>query len=146
MAEATARERVTARLAQLRGSYDNFDIQQTTVSVSPEEFDNVTDDEETVLAEVHVENEAGDRLLIDSSTGWHPPSTTVSTGQSLTETVRDTVSRQTGVVPDIEALEQAAIVAVGCASNDDEAYQLQLRFSATPERGEPVPPAAWRVT
>ncbi len=145
MAGATARERVTARLVQLRGSYENFDIQQTTVSVSPEKFADITGGEETVLAEVHVENSDGDRLLIDGSTGWHAPSTTVSTGQSLGETVRDTVARQTGVVPDIQALEQAAIVALGCESNDDEAYQLQLQFSAVPERGEPRSPAAWRA-
>ncbi|PSQ52032.1 hypothetical protein BRD20_08585 [Halobacteriales archaeon SW_8_65_20] len=113
MPEATARERVTARLAQLRGSYDGFDIRQTTVTVSPAEFAEIVDDEETVLAEIRVENETGDRLLVDGPGGWQPPSTTVSTGQL--------VSR------------------IG-----DEAYQLQLRFLAAPERGEPRPPAAWR--
>ncbi|PSQ32133.1 hypothetical protein BRD16_01230 [Halobacteriales archaeon SW_6_65_46] len=144
MPEATARERVTARLAQLRGSYDGFDIRQTTVTVSPAEFAEIVDDEETVLAEIRVENEAGDRLLVDGPGGWQPPTTTVSTGQPLSETIRETVARRTGVVPDIVSLDEAAIVAVGCAASGDEAYQLQLRFLAAPDRGEPRPPAAWR--
>ncbi|MFC7177093.1 hypothetical protein [Halosegnis marinus] len=142
------RDRVTARLAQLRGTYDAFDIRQTTVSVAPAEFERMRADAGgAALAEVAVENAAGEHLLIQERDGggWERPTTTVGAGQPLAETVCAAVERRTGVRPTLTGLDRAAIVCVDCAESDASAYQLQLRLSAVPEAGEPVPPAAWRV-
>lgn len=142
---ATARDRVTARLAQLRSAYDGFDVQQTTVSVDPDKFERARSGTSgAVLAELDIENAAGEQLFVREDAEWTRPSVAVTTGQPLAETVTEKVSGRTGVTPSIVGLDRAAIVCVDCAASDASAYQLQLQFTAT-GKGDPTPPAAWRV-
>jgi ADP-ribose pyrophosphatase YjhB (NUDIX family) len=143
---ATARDRVTARLAQLRRTYDGFDVRQTTVSVDPDEFERArAATSGATLAELTVENAAGERLLVREGDDWVRPSVTVSAGQPMVETVTSEVERRTGVRPAIVGLDRAAIVCVDCAAADAAAYQLQLQFEAVPEAGTATAPAAWRA-
>jgi len=143
---ATARDRVTARLAQLRGAYDGFDVRQTTVSVDPDEFERARASATgATLAELTVENAADERLLVREDGEWVRPSVAVGAGQPMAETVTREAERRTGVRPSIIGLDRAAIVCVDCAATDASAYQLQLQFSAVPEAGTVTPPAAWRA-
>jgi len=143
---ATARDRVTARLAQLRGAYDGFDVRQTTVSVGPDEFERArATTTGAAVAEVATENAAGERLLVREDGEWARPSVAVSAGQPMAETVVHEVERRTGVKPAIVGLDRAAIVCVDCAATDAAAYQLQLEFEAVPEAGTATAPAAWRA-
>ena len=146
MTQGASRERVTARLTQLRDVYDGFDIQQTTLSVGPEEFERVCGDgNSTILAEVAVTDGAGRHLLVERDDGWHRPETTVSDSEPLVDTVREAVARRTGLTPRIETLTAATIVAIECDPCDGAAYQLRLQFAASPAEGEVRDPAAWRA-
>ena len=146
MAQGASRERVTARLTQLRDIYDGFDIQQTTLSVGPEEFERVCGDgNSTILAEVAVTDDAGRHLLVERDDGWHRPETTVSDSEPLVDTVREAVARRTGLTPRIETLTAATIVAIECEPCDGAAYQLRVQFAASPAEGEVRDPAAWHA-
>ena len=146
MTQGASRERVTARLTQLRDVYDGFDIQQTTLSVGPEEFERVCGDgNSTVLAEVAVTDGAERHLLVERDDGWHRPETTVSDNEPLVDTVREAVARRTGLTPRIETLTAATIVAIECEPCDGAAYQLRVQFAASPAEGEVRDPAAWRA-
>jgi hypothetical protein len=145
MPPGASRERVTARLTQLRDVYDGFDIQQTTLSVGPEEFERVCgDDTSTTLAEVVVTDSAGRHLLVRRDGGWHHPETAVDDGEPLVPTVREAVARRTGLTPRIETVTVATIVAIECEPCDGAAYQLRVQFAASPDEGEVRDPAAWR--
>ena len=146
MTQGASRERVTARLTQLRDVYDGFDIQQTTLSVGPEEFERVCGDgNSTILAEVEVTDDAGRHLLVERDDGWHRPETTVSDSEPLVDTVREAVARRTGLTPRIETLTAATIVAIECEPCDGAAYQLRVQFAASPGEGEVRDPAAWHA-
>lgn len=146
MGGATARNRVTARLTQLRDAYEGFEVTQTTLSADTEAFDRVCgDDGGFTHANVLVTDDAGRSLLVEDADGWTYPSVTVTTGQPLVETVGSAVETTTGVVPVIDGIERVAIVGINCDDDPERepVYQLQIVFSATVGEGEPVPPAAW---
>ncbi|MFB6117066.1 hypothetical protein [Halosegnis sp.] len=146
MTLGASRERVTARLAQLRGIYDGFDVRQTTLSVDPAEFDRVCGDGNSpVFAEVSVTDGGGRHLLVDTDEGWRRPWATVGIDESIDETVRERVAERTGVTVEIQRLETAAIVSVDCEPTDASTYQLQLQFVGTPAGGRPIEKAAWRA-
>ena len=146
MTRGASRDRVTARLAQLRGVYEGFDIQQTTLGVGPEEFERVCGEgNSAVRAEVTVTDPRGRHLLVETADGWSLPGTDVSAGEPITETLREAVARQTGLEPVIETVEAAAIVAIDCEATGESTYQLQVRFAATPGEGTLDEAAAWRA-
>lgn len=146
MTQGASRERVTARLAQLRGVYDGFDIQQTTLSVDPEEFQRVCGEgNSTMYATVTVTDSEGRQLLIETPEGWRRPGTTLNVGDPIDQTVHDAVVEQTGIETRIEALSEAAIVAIDCVESDDATYQLRVEFTASPEGGDITESATWHA-
>lgn len=167
MATSPSRDRVTARFAQLRDAYEEFDVQQTTVSVDAGEYEAVLADFGGIArAEVRVRNDAGEVLAVregdgdgdhlgdgdgidggdgDGDDGWRAPETEVGASEPIADTACDAVHESTGVRPAIRTLDRVAIVSI--ATDDPEkppVYRLHVRFEADVDAGTAGEGAAWR--
>jgi len=135
-----SRERVAARLARLREEYEGFDVQQTTVTVRPEEYERAAATPGAADVRVRVRNADGEVLTVDGD----PPETTVENGCDLAVAAREAVAETTGVEPVVEGLDHVAIVCVRDEERDDSVYRLSAEFTANAPEVDPPGEAAWR--
>jgi ADP-ribose pyrophosphatase YjhB (NUDIX family) len=137
---------VSAYLDALYEQYEGFDVQQTTVSVDPEEFDSV--DTRGDIAEVRVRVEGTDGVLaVSGDDEWVTPGGVVEAGTSLSAAASELVERQTGVDCHIEGLDRVSLVCLQCDGSDREVWQLSALFEASVDDAETTAPAegaAWR--
>jgi ADP-ribose pyrophosphatase YjhB (NUDIX family) len=132
---------VAAYLDALYEQYDGFDVTQTTVSVDPEEFDEVATAGDTARVRAHIEGAKG-LLAVPDDEGWTVPSAVVEepSREAADRIVRD----QTGVEPNIETLRSVSLVCLQCEELDEEIWELSAVFEGEVEAGTPTEEAAWR--
>lgn len=138
-------EAVAAHLERLYEAHDGFDVNQTTVSVSREEFATVA--ERGDVAEVRVRVESSDGLLaVEEGHGDGPttPGGVVEDDRTLQIAAREKVREQTGVECRIEGLERVTIGCLQCEESGDEVWELSALFSAAAESVPPDGRASWR--
>ncbi len=132
---------VSRYLNELYGTYDHFDVRQTTISVDHEEFEAVAERPDGIAVRVEVEGEEG---LIACADGddWALPGGVFEAAPGP-GTVADAVERWTGVRCVVDGLDRVSIVGVrceGCA----ELWTVSATVSATATGGSPRGSAVWR--
>ena len=146
-------EAISAYLDRLYDAYDGFDVQQTTVTLSPGEFTSVATRGDSARVRMRVEGVDG-VLAVKSDEGWSPPGGTVDTLSDDWLTVDPTVSleaaapelvrRQTGVDCRVDDLLRLSLVCLQCEESNDQVWEISALFSGEPEEGTPTDNAAWR--
>jgi len=109
-----SRDHVEAVLADLEGSYESFAVTQTTVSVSRETYERTVErcEEGVCRVDVHVQNQAGEVLVVETEDGRVPPGETVGADGSLEREARRAVEEATGVECHIDAIEEVTIAGI----------------------------------
>jgi ADP-ribose pyrophosphatase YjhB (NUDIX family) len=140
MSTSPSRERVSALLARLRDTHGQFDIQQTTVGVRSEKYDQAIRSSGGV-ADVRVRcvDPQGRVLLVRDGEDWAEPTGRVGAHQDVHDAAARIVREAAGVACVVEGLEQAAIV---CVNDEDDTdrhpfYRLTAHFLARPVEGAP---------
>lgn len=139
---------VSGHLDRLSEHYDGFDVQQTTVTVGPEEFESAAERGDT--AEVRVRIEGSDGVLaVRDGEGWAIPGGVVSAADgathSLSAVAPELVRKQTGVECRIDDLLELSLVCLQCDVSGDQVWKLSALFAGTAEFGTPVEGATWRA-
>lgn len=132
---------ISRYLDVLYETYDSFDVQQTTVEVTPEELAALDEQPEGIAIRARIEGEAGVVALPDGNE-WALPAVVAETPPTP-ETVETLLERRTGVQCTIESLERVSIVCLQSV-DDAEVWTLSLLFSATAVSGSPRNSAVWR--
>ena len=146
-------EAISIYLDRLYDAYDEFDVQQTTVTVSPGEFTTVATRGDSARVRVRVEGSDG-VLAVRSDDGWSPPGGTVETlsddwlagdpTTSLETAAPKLVRRQTGIDCRVNDLLRLSLVCLQCEQSGDQVWEVSALFSGEPESGTPIEGAAWR--
>jgi ADP-ribose pyrophosphatase YjhB (NUDIX family) len=147
MAASPSRDRVTARFAQLRDAYEDFEVQQTTVRVDEREYEDAVGAFGGVArADVRVRNEDGEVLSVCEGDGWREPGTEVGASEPIADAACEAVHEATGVRPTVRTLDRVAIVSItGDGPDQPPVYRLHLRFEADVDAGTPGEGTAWRT-
>jgi ADP-ribose pyrophosphatase YjhB (NUDIX family) len=146
MLAGPSRARVTARFAQLRDAYDDFDVRQTTLSVTPDEYERaLAEFGDVARVDVRVRNDEGEVLAVPDGEEWREPGTGVGASEPIADVACETVRERTGVQPVVAGLDRAAIVCINVEDPDREpVYRLHVRLLADAADGTPTGPASWR--
>lgn len=129
-------------LDTLYDEYDRFDVQQTTLGVTPEEFAALKDGPDG--AELRIRIEGGEGVLsVPDGDGWTLPGGVLN-GEPDRETVSDFVQDQTGIRCEIDGLNRVSLVCLQCEAVDDELWALSALFAGTPVDGSTRNGATWR--
>ncbi|CAI50338.1 NUDIX family hydrolase [Natronomonas pharaonis DSM 2160] len=134
---------VSQYLDALYAEYDRFDVQQTTVAVTPSEFDELDDHGCHVSVRVHVKSDENGVLVRRDGDEWTLPGGEV-TAEPLDAAAADLAERQTGVACEVRTLRQVAVVCLQCEPRDDEVWELSAEFVAEPVGGTPADRAEWQ--
>lgn len=122
--------------------YDQFDVQQTTVGVNPDEFATVTEQPNGVAIRVRIAGDDG-VLMVPDGGGWSLPGVVIESAPTA-ETVSAAVEERTGIRCEIDSLERVSIVCLQCEVVGDEVWTLSALLIATPVDGLARNGAVWR--
>lgn len=140
--DSSLSESASQYLDALYDEYEHFDVQQTTLSVSREEFGALESGPDG--AELHVRIEGSNGVLsVPDGDGWALPGGLVDE-EPKPETVAELIERQTGVRCEIDGLNRVSLVCLQCDAVDRELWALSALFSGTPIGGSVRNGAAWR--
>jgi ADP-ribose pyrophosphatase YjhB (NUDIX family) len=138
--------RVESRISELETAYSSFPVNQTTVSVPSERYEQARAELESLDIFGKVTND--DAEVLHSEEGENPtlPSTTITGTERLESALVDTVEEQTGIVPQVDDVEQATIVGIRDESNPERGtvYRLAVLFSASARSGSLDADAVWK--
>jgi ADP-ribose pyrophosphatase YjhB (NUDIX family) len=143
-----SRARVEDLLSDLEHLYDSFPVNQRTVALPGERYEEAREaySERTVDTYVEITNGEGETLHVaeDGSDGL--PGAVNDLGESLEAEVARAVAETTGVDFAIDGVSEVTIAGISNADEPDEPvlYRLLVVFSATYEGGEPASDAEWR--
>lgn len=140
MDASPSRDRVSARLSQLRDAYPDVEVERTRLGVSAAEYERVVSASNGVVkVGVRVRDGEGRVLGVRGGDGWVLPAAAVPAGVSIRETARKEVTRAAGVSCTVDDLTRVAVVRVDDADNEDHApvYRLYALFDATHRDGDP---------
>lgn len=144
-----SREHVEELLADLESAYESFPVNQTTVAVSGEHYDHVVElaQEGVARVDVHVHNDQGDVLLVETGDGLVAPGEIIRAEDSLEQRARRAVRQATGVECRIEAIEEATIAGVHSKAEPDAdpVYRLVVLLSGRPVAGTPSADGQWQA-
>jgi ADP-ribose pyrophosphatase YjhB (NUDIX family) len=142
-----SRQQVADELDALDGTYDSFDVQQTTVSVPTEAYEHAraAGRRGVVEAGVRVERE-GRTLAVQDQGGWRDPVGAVEADEDVEAAARRLVREATGVACHVRDLQSVAIVGFHDESDPDRppVYRLRALFAGEYVSGAPGGSAAWR--
>mgnify|MGYP006876392479 CR=1 FL=1 len=134
-------EGAAAYLNSLYETYDRFDVQQTTVGVSPDEFSTIDERSEGIAVRVEVTNEKG-VLMIPDGNNWRLPGAVIETEPDRSRLV-NLVARQAGISCTVDSLDRVSLVCLQCDALDSEVWTLSALFSATWTGGTRSNDAEW---
>lgn len=145
MLAGPSRARVTARFAQLRDAYDDFDVRQTTLSVTADEYERaLAEFGDVARVDVRVRNDEGEVLAVPDDEGWREPGTGVGASEPIADVACETVRERTGVQPVVAGLDRVSIVCINVDDPDREpVYRLHVRLLADAAGGTPTDEACW---
>jgi hypothetical protein len=138
---------VESCLSMLEERYGSFSINQTTLSVPQEEYEQAITEalEDRIDIYAKVENDDAEVLHVQDQRTPTLPSTTTSSDGSLEREVRTAVQQRTGVECSVTAVEQATILGI---TNDDEdsdtIYRLAVLFEASHHAGAVNENGVWQ--
>lgn len=131
---------VAAYLDALYERHDGFDVNQTTVSVDPDEFSEAKANGDIARVQARIEGADG-LLAISDDDGWTVPNAVVE--EPSREAADEIVRKQTGVEPNIEALQSVRLVCLQCEELGDEVWELSAVFEGEVESGTPAEGVTW---
>jgi len=138
---------VESCISELEDSYGPFPINQTTLAVPDNEYQQARDDaqEDTVDLYAKVHNDEAEVLHVQEQGTVALPSTTASANAVLGAEAERTVQQLTGVDCSITGVEQATILGI----TNDEAecetvYRLAVLFEAHHDDGAVNEEAVWQ--
>jgi len=144
-----SRDHVEALLGDLESAYESFPVNQTTISVSGEYYEQVVEQAQqgVARADVHVHNDEGDVLLVETGDGLVAPGEIISTEDSLEQRAKRAVRQAAGVECRIETIEEATIAGVHSKSDPDAepVYRLVVLLSGRLVSGTPGPQGQWQA-
>ena len=144
-----SRDHVEELLAELESDYDSFPVNQTTVSVSAEQYDRVVEQWRRGIArvDVHVHNDQNDVLLVEDDDDLTVPGEVVTEGDSLERRARRAVRQATGVECEVETIEEVTIAGVHNEADPDAepAYRLVVLMSGRLASGTAGPDGRWQA-
>jgi len=141
---------VESCIAMLEKSYSSFSVNQTSLSVSPDQYKQARaearKDRVDVYAKVH--NENGEVLHVRQQGTVTLPSTTTAVGRSLELEACDVVQDVTGVECSITGVDRATILGISNAEDPEcgTIYRLAVLFDATYDAGSTTERAVWQQT
>ncbi len=145
-----SRARVEELLADLEGIYDAFPVNQTTLALGNERYEQARDQyvEGSVETYVELRNDDGDILHVRKNGRFGLPGIVGDPDDSLERTVRRAVTAQAGVTLSIEGISEVTITGLSNADDDDAPilYRLLVVFDADYSGGTPAEGAEWRPT
>lgn len=134
---------ISAHLDALYEEFDGFDVNQTTVSVGGEEFDERKERGDIVEVQVRVEGTDG-VLAVPAEDEWAKPGGIVDGQTQLSTAAGELVRQQTAVDCQIEELIRVSLVCLQSERSGDQVWRLSALFAADAESGSPAGDAAWR--
>jgi len=141
---------VEESIAMLEESYSSFSINQKTLSVAPSQYEEVraAAREDRLDAYAKVRNGDDEVLHITREDSLVLPSTTTPAGSSLEADICAAVTDGTGVDCSITDVEQATILGISNAEDDDcgTIYRLAILFEATLDGGTAHDDVVWERT
>ena len=137
-------EGASAYLDSLYEEYDHFDVQQTTVGVSPDELSSIDEYPEGIAVRIEITDEDG-VLMVPDGAEWELPGGVIKTDPDR-GLLANLVARQTGICCEIESLDRVSLVCLQCDGLDSEVWTLSALFSATQTGGTPSNDAKWQDT
>jgi hypothetical protein len=141
---------VESCLSMLEEHYGSFSINQTTLSVPEDEYEQARAEarDEQIDIYAKVRNDDAEVLHVQDQNAVTLPSTTTSGTSSLEQDAKTTVQQRTGIECSISAIEQATILGI---ANDDDAdsdtiYRLAVLFEACHDDGAVNENGVWQQT
>jgi len=137
---------IESYLSTLEESYGSFSINQRTVTISPEQYEQERAKDDAVAVHLKVRNESGDVLHVEDGGSPALPSTTVSMDESLEPPAKAVVTEETGVSCRIEELSAVTILGLHDEANPESEtlYRLAVLFEATLENDPGDGQAVWK--
>jgi hypothetical protein len=141
---------VESYIAMLEEAYSVFSINQTTVSASQDQYGQAREAarEDRVDVYAKVRNENSEVLHVQKEDTLALPSTTIAAEGSLEYEVCSTVEDWAGIECSITGVEQATILGITNAEDDDcgTIYRLAVLFEGVHEAGSLEGNAVWQQT
>jgi hypothetical protein len=148
-AVARSRDQVEAVLATLDGSYDEFPVNQTSVTVPPAQFEAVSERcrAGTARIDVYVRDDRGRVLVVERDDAPVAPSVAVDPDEPVTDRAREAVRARTGVEFADADIREATIAGVRDerAPEADPIYRLIALLDGDHVSGSPGPQGRWTV-
>lgn len=142
-----SREQIEDHIAGLETTYGSFPVNQTTISLSGEQYERVSSShEECIDVYVEVENESNDILHVRQEGSVELPNASISADGAIEPQVRDVVRERTGVQCALDGIDCATIAGLrnAAAEETDTLYHLVVVFEATREGGTVDDDALWQ--
>lgn len=144
-----SRDHVEELLSELESAYESFPVNQTTISVSEEYYDQVVERCEQGVArvDVHVHNDQDDVLLVENGDGLAAPGEVLTTEDSLEQRARRAVRQAAGVECRIDSIQKVTIAGVHSEADPDAdpVYRLVVLLSGQLVSGSPTPEGQWQA-
>ncbi|WP_181691908.1 hypothetical protein [Natronomonas sp. LN261] len=140
--ECSLSEGASRYLDTLYEEYERFDVQQTTVGVSCEEFDAIAERPDGIAVRARIRGEDGFLMRPDGN-DWTLPGGILDADPDR-ETVAERLERWTGLRCRIEGLDRVSLVGLQCEAATEELWTISAVFSTTATGGSPRGHAAWR--
>ena len=141
---------VESCIAALEESYSAFSVNQTTIEVSPAQYDQAREEarEDRIDLYAKVKNNQDEVLHIQQQDALALPSTSTAVDRSPELAVCEAVTEATGVECSITAVDRATIIGISNAEDADPGtiYRLAVVFEATRVAGTANPDAVWQQT
>jgi len=143
-----SRERVEAHLDSLERVYDGVSVNQTTLSLQPEQYSSMRERAAKghVEAVIEVHDEESKVLHLRRGGEADLPSVRVTPEEDPESRVRETVREQAGIACVVDGLERATIAGIRNAEDPDAetVYLLSLTFRGRHTGGVVAEDAEWR--
>ena len=135
-------------LSKLEQRYDPFPVNQTTVSLSREQFEQVADRCETAHVDAYakVANDERDILHVEGEEGTELPGESVELTDRVEAQIHETVREMTGIDCEIEGVESVTIAGLRdeTESDPETRYRLVVVFEARYQSGTVTADACWK--
>lgn len=141
---------VEAYISMLEEVYNTFSVNQTTISASESQYEQAREAarEDQVDVYAKVQNESDEVLHVERGDTLALPSTTIAVEGSLEFGVCSAVEDWAGIECSITGVEQATILGITNAEDDDcgTIYRLAVLFEGIHDAGSIDENAVWQQT
>ncbi len=144
-----SRARVEDLLTELERTYDAFPVNQTTLALPAERYEDARGRFADGLVDTYVEvaNDAGEILHVPDEDGLSLPGAVSDPEQALERNVKREVADRTGIECAIDGVSSVTIAGISNAdaAESDTLYHLLVVFDASHTGGDPEGDAEWQA-